>query len=372
MRDLFRHMFSAMVGACLALLLFAGLAVLVAQVGDAMAPTRPAAKGPGQGSAAQRRMVAFVERPPTTRKIHNVSPKPREKKPKPVEELNRQIVETARPTVEEVPDKANYLGRYDMKVVREQKSKGHKRQGRDLGMVQVDRRSEIQSPESTSTAPTAIPRSGRPKRGDQQEAQAVKAVEKAAPLRIGPGEIEQGGGAGSPEDQPSVVRGRHSDLLLPATSPGNILHNIQALSGNPGSMDWLPDVEDEGETNLLNTRKYRYWDFFQRVKERVGSEWNPARIWQRRDPSGKRYGVRDRLTILRVTLDPDGALKQVRVARRSGLAFLDEEARRAFAAAGPYPNPPAGLVNDHGEIDFQFGFMFEISSSRFRFFRMAQ
>ncbi len=144
---------------------------------------------------------------------------------------------------------------------------------------------------------------------------------------------------------------------------------MQALSGEPGSNDYLPDVEDEGDTNLLNTRKFRYWDFYQRVRERVGSEWNPASVWQSRDPNGRRYGVRARLTIVRVRLDPTGQDKDLQVRKPSGLSFLDDEAMRAFSAGGPYPNPPAGLVNERGEVEFQFGFMFEISASRFRFFR---
>ena len=169
-----------------------------------------------------------------------------------------------------------------------------------------------------------------------------------------------------------VVKGAHDGLLLPATSPGNVMHNIQALAGSPGGNDYLPDVEDEGETNLLNTRKFRYWDFFQRVKDRVSSEWEPGSVWRSRDPQGNRFGVRDRLTILRVTLDPEGALKQLAVRQQSGLEFLDDEARRAFAAAGPFPNPPDGLRNERGEIQFEFGFMFEISTRRFKFYRVQQ
>ena len=170
--------------------------------------------------------------------------------------------------------------------------------------------------------------------------------------------------------RPSVVRGGTASMVLPATSAGNIAHNMQALAGSPGSDDYLPDVDDEGDTNLLNTRKFRYLDFFQRVRERVRDEWNPAQVWQSHDPSGKRYGVRDRLTVVRVRLDPQGAVKGLRVQKPSGLSFLDDEATRAFSAGGPYQNPPAGLLNEQGEVEFQFGFMFEISSSRFRFYRM--
>ena len=103
----------------------------------------------------------------------------------------------------------------------------------------------------------------------------------------------------------------------------------------------------------------------------VQSEWQPGQVWRARDPTGQRFGVKPRLTILRVTLDPDGAVKQLRVARTSQLDFLDHEAERAFSAAGPFPNPPRDLQRN-GEVEFQFGFMFEVSSNKFKFFRVPQ
>lgn len=349
------------------------------------ARTRQAAKA-HKGKRAQRMSTTLVRKPRTVAnaKVLQAAKKKEKKKPKPVEELDGQVVETARPKVEERAQTAKYLGRWDMKVEREQKSRGRKRKSRDLGKVDVEKPSRLQSPDSKSKAATRI--AARERKRQRQVARGDRSKSKPSPARKageglaadggvardGPG-LRQGGGELDPTpERPSVVRGAHSDMLLPATSPGNILHNIQALAGNPGSDDYLPQVLDEGDTNLLNTRKFRYWDFFQRVKERVRTEWNPARVWRSRDPTGKRYGVRDRLTVVRVTLDPDGGLKAIRVAQRSGLSFLDDEARRAFTAAGPYPNPPRGLQNGNGEVEFKFGFMFEISSARFRFYRMGQ
>jgi hypothetical protein len=378
----------------LTLILLHGLVFLLDDAASKTAPSVARAKA-DKGRAGKARTIAtrlqskprtdVAQRdpPPSLPK----KPKPEEEKPKPVEEPDGQIVETARPETEERPLEARYLGRYDMKVAREQKSQGKKRQGRDLGHRQIENPSELQSPTSKSDAPTQI---AAPKSTETAErrpkAKAQRAVAKraeAAPPSptVGPQPAHTAAAVdgpgpspgGSPSDapaHPSVVRGAASEMLLPATSPGNILHNLQALAGNPGSDDYLPDVTDEGDTNLLNTRKFRYWDFFQRVRERVRHEWDPTAVWRARDPSGKRYGVRDRLTIVRVTLGAEGDVRALRIKKPSGLGFLDEEASRAFFAGGPYPNPPAGLVNARGEVEFQFGFMFEISSSRFRFYRV--
>lgn len=315
--------------------------------------------------------------------------KKKKKKKKPEDKLTGQIVETARPKSEEAPKVAKYLGRYDMKVKVEQKSRGHKRKSADLGTKKIANPSKLQSPQSDSTAPTVVQTAKRVKKkrrkrrkkraksaqkrlasGQAAKTPGPKPTTSTAAPRAGPGALAAGGDPTPKRRQPSVLRGAHSDMLLPSTSAGNIMHNLQALAGSPGSDDYLPDVDNEGDTNLLNTRKFRYWDFFQRVRKRVRSEWNPAGAWRSRDPTGKRYGVRDRLTVVRVKLQPDGKLADIRIQKRSGLGFLDDEARRAFVAAGPYPNPPRGLVNRSGVVEFKFGFMFEISSSRFKFYRM--
>lgn len=383
-----RAIVAFIVAVALAALLFAGLGRLLDRPHATHGAVAEARARAARRMKANRRIATRLRAPSQrTADARPRPPEPEKKKepPQPVEKPEGQIVETARPESEERPQNTRYLGRYDMKVEREQKSTGKKRKGRELGHMQIDNPSELQSPQSKSEAPTQI--AARKKQAEQRRAKQIKRekaaankpqpagmVAKANPTELaapteGPG-AAPGGEVTSPVMRPSVVRGGHSEMLLPATSPGNVAHNLQALAGSPGSDDYLPDVDDEGDTNLLNTRKFRYWDFFQRVRERVRREWDPSTVWRSRDPTGKRYGVRDRLTVVRVTLDQEGSVKALRVHKPSGLSFLDDEATRAFSAGGPYPNPPAGLVNENGEVEFQFGFMFEISSSRFRFYRM--
>jgi len=134
------------------------------------------------------------------------------------------------------------------------------------------------------------------------------------------------------------------------------------------SSDAVLGVPEEGDQTLVNTRSFKYWDFFQRVKDRVRAEWKPGEMYQARDPYGKVYGNRDRLTILSVALSAEGEVVRLEVSRESGLAFLDEEAIRAFRQAGPFRNPPAGLVDEDGRIAFTFGFLLEVGASKGRFF----
>lgn len=355
-----RPILAALTGIAMAIGLLLGLATMMTWGGrgDHGGPRVKLQRAPGNGPKIASRMQFL----PAKKPLESVE----EKKPKPPDEadLSGQVVETARPEREQAPDKAKYLGRYDSKVDKEMKATGRKTPGRDLGRVAIDNPSHLQSPQSKSKDPTQIPRQRQQpqaQKGDVQPEQKAIAASSSPGTGPAPQEEQQAGQSNS-----VVVHGAPNGLLLPATSPGNVLHNLQALSGSPGSNDYLPEVDDEGDTNLLNTRKFRYWDFFQRVKDRVGQEWEPGKVWRERDPTGQRYGVKNRLTILRVTLDPEGALKQLRVAKECGLDFLDDEARRAFTAASPFPNPPAGLRNGHGEIEFQFGFLFEISAQRFK------
>jgi len=367
-RGTLRSLLAFLIGALAAALLMFGLARLVhIEGGTAAGHLAQALKtpGPARQRAAVRAKVTFMPRVARQDK-----PEPKPQLPKPTEIPSGQVVETARPSTQEVPMNARYLGRYDMKVAREQKSLGHKRAGRDLGKVHIADPSPLESPESTSVEPTQIPKQ-RSRHARTATRSPDQAVAEATPTdHAGPAPQTKLSGEAT---QGSVLTQNKSEgLLLPATSPGNVAHNIQALSGNPGSNDYLPDVDNEGETNLLNTRAFRYWGFYQDLKDRVARVWDPVQVMRSRDPTGNRYGVRDRLTTLHVVLDGEGAVKRIAVAKQSGLEFLDDEAQRAFAAAGPFPNPPVGLRNQNGEIDIQFGFLLELSSNRFKFFRMPQ
>lgn len=360
-RDVSRWLVAIGAGVVLGLGLMSLLGVLLRPDPHALQAVKDKAK---QTARAQQRKGVVK-----TRLAAKAAPRPLAEPPKPEvkppqDDLNGQVVETARPEREEAPDRAKYLGRYDMKVEREQKSQGKKTMGRDMGRLAIANPSPLQSPNSKSKDPSQLPQAAaRP--APQQGEQAATGAES-------PKTVADGKGAGQPAEanrgvpRSPVLRGAPTGLLLPATSAANIAHNLQALSGSPGSIDALPDVEDEGDVNLLNTRKFRYWDFFDRVKNRVANEWDPGSIWRDRDPDGQKYGAKSRLTVLKVTLDGEGALKQLRVAKQSGLEFLDDEAKRAMTAASPFSNPPVGMRNASGEIEFQFGFLFEISSQRFR------
>jgi len=169
-----------------------------------------------------------------------------------------------------------------------------------------------------------------------------------------PGEEGQGGEGGSGAQRPKPV-------LAPSAA------FYDKLSGGPAP-DHVEDV-DVGESTFLNTREWKYAGYFNRIKQAVASTWDPNTPLRARDPTGERFAYKDRTTVVAVTLNDQGSLTEVHVARTSGVDFLDQTALEAFRKAQPFVNPPRGLADSHGEIRFTFGFYLEVGSPGFRLFR---
>ncbi|HEY8208358.1 MAG TPA: TonB family protein [Myxococcaceae bacterium] len=123
--------------------------------------------------------------------------------------------------------------------------------------------------------------------------------------------------------------------------------------GEPGAFnDDLGDLP-EGDGTFLNTREWRYAGFFNRLKEGVSGNWHPREVMianrHLNDPVS-------RVTVVAVTIDEQGAVRDVQVVRPCGFSPLDEEAVQAFRRSGPFPNPPAGLFEGGDTYTFPFGF----------------
>jgi TonB family protein len=142
---------------------------------------------------------------------------------------------------------------------------------------------------------------------------------------------------------------------------------LARLAGG-GSPDRLDGVE-EGDGTFLNTREWKYATYFNRIKQAVSTTWNPRSALDQRDPDRSLFGNRDRFTLLTVTLDNTGQLKNVVVKKTSGMDFLDKTTVEAFQKAQPFANPPPGIVEPNGEIRFTFGFYLEVGHGGFQVFR---
>lgn len=135
-------------------------------------------------------------------------------------------------------------------------------------------------------------------------------------------------------------------------------------AGSPGSAsnDYLKDVK-EGDRTLLNTKEFVYFSYYRRIRERLEVAWNTK---LRSALSNQVYGGERRLandrnyvTGLTVILDRNGKITAVKVRQRSGARDLDTAAIDAFNDAGPFPDPPAGLVDSDGKIIIPWDFILQ-------------
>ena len=287
---------------------------------------------------------AQKERTLTTR----LSPLKRKAKPeeKMAEIPDATIVDVPPPKEETKPKKdAKFLSEHNTRTEKETKAKRRSRsRSKRNGKVRVKKRSQEQSETSTSAAETRL---------------ATPTNETVPPQ---PNEkLPQTPQGDLPKVNPLQHAKKHK-LFLPVTNEESATSNIQATSGLFTSNDALLDIQVEDDETSLNSKRFRFAYYFNRIKERVSNHWDPAQVYRQRDPSGRVLGVKDRLTVLRITLDSKGQIKRIETAKKSGAGFLDGEAQRAFAAAGPFLNPPEGLADEKGEIVFRFGFLFEISN----------
>jgi TonB family protein len=153
---------------------------------------------------------------------------------------------------------------------------------------------------------------------------------------------EGGGGGTAP---------RRSGSGPPVLSPSAAFYD--KLGGGPFA-DHIQGV-DVGDATVLNTRAWAFAGYMNRVKAAVAYAWDPEPEMHARDPRGDRFFYKERATVLSVTLDDRGGLREARVLQSSGLDFLDEIAVQAFQKAQPFHNPPAALVPE-GTFSFAFTF----------------
>jgi TonB family protein len=335
--------------------------------------------------------------PVDTRSKSQVSERPRvkdkkEEEKKPEDKPKGQVVDVA-PGNDQVDPNAKYLAESNNRVNKETRA----REQTPFYRNAMPQRTAPQSQEGTDARQEQAPRiAGNNGLGNDEkpmsEARQKSALElpdarrknevavKTDPNTRGPGvavnnqnesdemvgnskrlRIQQGQGG---EEAGSA--GRVGAPGMAALTPSRAVMD-KVLGAAPN--DHLDDA-DEGDATLLNTREWKFASFFNRVKQSVGMHWNPNEQMRRRDPTGATFAGKDRYTLLTITLDEKGQLKDVQVDKSSGLDFLDLEAVSSFKRAQPFPNPPPGLLSQDAEVKFQFGFFMEMGGGpRMRLFR---
>ncbi len=160
----------------------------------------------------------------------------------------------------------------------------------------------------------------------------------------------------------------------PAAKTG-VKRNWKTLSlkdlgvGGDGSIASATDDKIDGVANgdrtILSTREFRYFSYYHRIKELLRQYWKPMvenklyRMWARGDAVNK-----DELTTsLLVLLDEQGKIQKISRMTSSGFADLDQAAIDSFQKAGPFPNPPKGIVEDDGFVRIKWDFVLKTESA---------
>jgi protein TonB len=115
-----------------------------------------------------------------------------------------------------------------------------------------------------------------------------------------------------------------------------------------------------GEQTMLNTREFVFYGYFQRIRQRLDRAWEKSlreRLAKYFYRGRQLASETDYMTQLLVSLDKEGRITKVQIIGNSGTTELDEAATKAFNDAGPFPNPPSGLVDPKGQVFVRWDFV---------------
>lgn len=132
---------------------------------------------------------------------------------------------------------------------------------------------------------------------------------------------------------------------------------LAAAGGDASSTnDNLPDAEESLQTRL-NTREYKYYSYYSRIKNQLNQWWVPA-VQQKFAVLMKQgrtvASEESKVTKLIIVLNDRGLLVNVKVLAESGVRELDEAAIEAFRSAAPFPNPPRGMIEPDGTVQIRW------------------
>ncbi len=128
--------------------------------------------------------------------------------------------------------------------------------------------------------------------------------------------------------------------------------------GIAANNDFVEDME-LGDITQMNTVEYKYFGFYERIRGKLEQYWGnslreKAKAYMQ---SGRRLPANENLiTALTIFLNEQGDITKVLLNGSSGLKLLDDAAIESFNKAGPFPNPPKGMLKD-GQAKIQWNFV---------------
>lgn len=255
-----------------------------------------------------------------------------EKKPK-TQIVNNEFVNIVKNT----PKDAKFLSEHNQMVKEEQKS----------AIVDIFKQTQNDS--------GGDPRPKGPEKADRAEKKAAqKSVDQISLADLGRLDMTnfKRSMAKEVERNPTAINSE-------AASAGGSGMDAQKPGETAANNDYLPDVKKQGVQTLLNSREFVYFSYFKRIRERLEMFWGPKirEKVERISATGKHLSGTDKITGVTVALNSQGRIVKVDLIERSGVREIDDAAVEAFNKAGPFPNPPQGLMEADGLIRVRWDFV---------------
>lgn len=125
------------------------------------------------------------------------------------------------------------------------------------------------------------------------------------------------------------------------------------------SSDFLEDVP-LGDFTKLNTQEYEFYGFYHRIREKLEQFWgnNIQEEAEKIYKQGRSIASESNLiTGLTIKINSRGEIVDIILKSTSGIKELDDAAVKAFNQAGPFPNPPKGMIKNDGKATIEWGFV---------------
>ena len=136
-----------------------------------------------------------------------------------------------------------------------------------------------------------------------------------------------------------------------------LANGVRGLKGLGQSNDYLEDIP-LGDFTKLNTQEFEFYGFYHRIRQKLEQFWG-RNIQDEADKifkSGRSLASdTNHITALENELNENGEIVKVDIKSASGVRELDSAAIDTFNQAGPFPNPPAKMLqNGRAKIKWSF------------------
>ena len=164
-------------------------------------------------------------------------------------------------------------------------------------------------------------------------------------------------------DLAAFKKGYHP--LKKSAQDKNIAKTIPTANGPDHQKAGVSSTNDHvenvplGDLTYLNTVEYKYYGFFHRIRQKLEQFWGRSIQEMAESLARQKRTIasgENLITSLEVTLNEVGEIVGIKIKGTSGIQELDEAAVTSFNQAGPFPNPPRGLI-EGGFVRIEWGFV---------------